>query len=73
MSPEAHDRPVAARVQFPAPDDTFWTVYETRDPGSPTGKALLFVSESGFRRVRQYPKEWRSLSAQELWALSWTT
>jgi hypothetical protein len=34
-------------------------------------RALLFVSALGFRRVRAFPANWRELSPDELWTLSW--
>ncbi len=72
MAAAAHEpEPNPRRVHFVAPDKSYWSVHETRDPRSPSGTALLFVSEAGFRRVRRYPAEWRTLSDGELWALSW--
>jgi hypothetical protein len=35
--------------------------------------SLIFESEVSFRRVRAYPKEWRQLGDEELYALSWRT
>ena len=61
----------AEPVQFLAPDHTAWTVHEIRDPHNERGYCLIFVSEHGFRRVREYPTEWRELSPLDLWALSW--
>lgn len=58
-------------VHFVAPDYTNWTVHEISDPHTTTGRSLIFVSPGGFRRVRDYPAEWRDLSASDLWALSW--
>jgi hypothetical protein len=57
--------------QAPAPDHSHWTVHEVRDPAAPRERALIFVSASGFRRVRVYPPHWRTLGPAELWALSW--
>ena len=34
--------------------------------------SLVFESEQGVRRVRDYPAEWRTLSDDALFALSWT-
>ena len=59
-----------APVHFVAPDYSQWTVHEVYDPG-PRGRALIFVSPAGFRRVRHYPENWRELAASELWELSW--
>ena len=58
-------------VYFQAPDYTHWTVHEVHDPVNPGGHSLLFVSSAGFRRVRSYPENWRTLPAAELWKLSW--
>lgn len=58
-------------VYLQAPDYTHWTVHEVHDPAAPSGHSLLFVSTAGFRRVRNYPSTWRTLSAAELWKLSW--
>ena len=58
-------------VYFQAPDYTHWTVHEVHDPVTPGGRALLFVSSAGFRRVRSFPADWRRLSPPELWKLSW--
>jgi hypothetical protein len=33
--------------------------------------SLIFESEIGFRRVREYPSAWRSLTDDELYELSW--
>ena len=38
---------------------------------TPRGRALIFVSPTGFRRVREYPEDWRTLAPAELWELSW--
>ena len=58
-------------VYFAAPDYTNWTVHEVHDPYASGGRSLIFVSSGGFRRVRQFPDEWRTLSAAALWELSW--
>jgi len=58
-------------VYFQAPDYTHWTVHEVHDPVTPGGRSLLFVSSVGFRRVRSFPADWRTLSAADLWKLSW--
>jgi hypothetical protein len=59
-----------APVRFVAPDHTTWTVHEISERDG--RKSLLFASPEGFRRVRVYPAHWRTLSHEELWALSWT-
>jgi hypothetical protein len=71
--PDARRMAVSARepVYFQAPDYTHWTVHEVHDPAMPSARSLIFVSSSGFRRVRTYPDTWRQLSADALWELSW--
>ena len=71
-------------LRFVGPDGAVWSVHEITDqpqagqlpvvhgveaPRPPS--ALLFVSAGGFRRVREYPSNWRELSTTELWELSW--
>ena len=34
--------------------------------------SLIFESDVSMRRVRNYPADWRTLSDEELTALSWT-
>jgi hypothetical protein len=58
-------------VHFQAPDYSHWTVHEVHDPLTSSARSLIFVSTGGFRRVRRYPDDWRSLDADALWALSW--
>ena len=61
-------------IHFQAPDGSHWTVHEISDSrGDPSKRALLFVGDHGFRRVRRYPAEWQSLNPDALWELSWTT
>ena len=48
-----------------------WRVREVRFADAPP--SLIFESETGFRRVREYPAMWRSLSDSELFDLSWST
>ncbi len=48
-----------------------WRVRELRF--ADTTPSLIFESESGFRRVREYPATWRSLSDAELFDISWRT
>ena len=54
-------------------DDTQWLVYEL--PALPFDRrstpSLVFENENVVRRVRDYPLDWRSLSDEELFALSW--
>jgi hypothetical protein len=35
--------------------------------------SLIFESECGFRRVREYPRNWLVLSEVQLFELSWRT
>ena len=71
VSPPAPTSPAHGPLYFQAPDYTHWTVHEVRDPTTNGGRSLIFVSATGFRRVRDYPTGWRALSADDLWALSW--
>jgi hypothetical protein len=48
-----------------------WRVREVRFADA--SPSLIFESESGFRRVREYPTNWSSLSDAELYELSWCT
>lgn len=62
----------ADQIRFVAADGTHWTVYEIANTHvASASRSLIFVSERGFRRVYNYPTHWRSLSAEELDALSW--
>ena len=63
--------PIREPVHFQAPDFTHWTVHEVHDPATPREHSLIFVSPTGFRRVREYPADWRTLDADALWTLSW--
>jgi hypothetical protein len=51
-----------------------WLVYEF--PAMPFDRrstpSLIFESETTVRRVRDFPANWRTLSDEELLALSWT-
>lgn len=49
-----------------------WIVCELDERGAPHyGPALLFFSTGLGRRVREYPPNWRDLSDEELYAVSW--
>ncbi|MFL5612414.1 MAG: hypothetical protein ACJ796_01985 [Gemmatimonadaceae bacterium] len=56
-------------------DGAPWLVYEL--PAMPFDRrnspSLVFESDSAVRRVRDYPADWRSLSDDDLFALSWAT
>jgi hypothetical protein len=55
-------------------DGVLWRVYElppsTMDRRSTP--SLVFEGDQAFRRVRNYPKDWRHLSDEALLRLSWT-
>ena len=57
-------------VRFRAPNGSWWRVFEASDlqRGS---RSLIFTSDDGFRRVRDYPTDWAELDAVALWELSW--
>ena len=47
-----------------------WVVFEVgRD--AQFGPALIFFSDGLGRRVRDYPANWRELTDEELYAVSW--
>ena len=48
-----------------------WRVRELQFADAPP--SLIFESESGFRRVREYPATWRALTDAELFDVSWRT
>jgi hypothetical protein len=53
-------------------DDTRWCVYESHSPfDRRRGPTLLFDSDAVMRRVRDYPANWRELSDDDLYAISW--
>jgi hypothetical protein len=50
-----------------------WWVYEDERTEAPFyGPALLFKGDHIARRIREYPKHWRELSDEALYALSWS-
>ena len=55
-------------------EGALWLVYElppvTLDRRS--SPSLVFESETAVRRVRDFPADWRKLSDDDLFALSWT-
>lgn len=72
---EFHDRtfiasgpPRTRRVAQYRAGFQFWTVYEDDEHGP----ALIFETDGIARRVRGFPANWRELSAEELYALSWS-
>jgi hypothetical protein len=55
-------------------DGVFWTVreYASGSPMADVGDAcLIFESDNLFRRVRNFPSNWRELGADTLLAVSW--
>lgn len=54
-------------------DGCLWLVYEL--PAMPfdrrSSPSLVFETDHVVRRVRDYPSDWRSLSDDELFVLSW--
>jgi hypothetical protein len=52
-----------------ARDGESWGVWE--DLRIPAGPSLVFENTKTARRVRKYPANWRELSDEQLYALSW--
>ena len=54
-------------------DHVLWSVYELPPPyfDRRSKPSLIFECETAVRRVRDYPADWRSLSDEELFSLSW--
>lgn len=63
----------ADEIRFTAPDGTHWAVHEVSSSVTRpwAGRSLIFVSEQGFRRVYNFPPNWRELGPDALLALSW--
>lgn len=57
-------------VRFRAPNGSWWRVFETSDLKR-DARSLIFASDDGFRRVRDYPSHWAELDSEALWELSW--
>jgi hypothetical protein len=55
-------------------DRVRWLVYELAPPplDRRSSPSLVFESEGTVRRVRNYPADWRALSDEALFAVSWT-
>ena len=55
-------------------DDVVWLVYELPPMLFDRRRApsLVFESDGAVRRVRHYPENWRALSDEALFALSWS-
>ena len=58
--------------QLSSADGNHWRVYERAYPAIDrrTGTCLIFESDKVIRRVRDFPPNWRSLSDDELYAIS---
>lgn len=56
-------------------DGVLWLVYELFPPRFDRRQtaSLIFESDNTIRRVRNYPSQWRELSDEELFDLSWDT
>lgn len=52
-------------------DGHLWRVREVQFADA--RPSLIFESEVSFRRVRAYPPEWRKLTDDDLYELSWRT
>jgi hypothetical protein len=53
-------------------DGERWHAYEVHRPyDRRSSRALVFECQSALRVVRDYPAHWRTLTDEELWALSW--
>ncbi|GAC1649994.1 MAG: hypothetical protein NVS4B3_07990 [Gemmatimonadaceae bacterium] len=53
-------------------DHEQWEVYEIVVPAEGTAnRSLVFENKHAFRRVREYPNRWDTLTGEELLALSW--
>lgn len=71
--PAVHRNPTARR--FVAPDQCDWVVAEVPAPkpacGAERGECLIFSSAVAWRRVREFPADWRERSDADLWEISW--
>ena len=54
---------------FQDPSGQTWTVFESSINGQ---RCLHFDSADAFRRVRDFPDDWRNLSVEALVRLSWS-
>ena len=65
---------VGAALEIVGVDSERWTVgeHDCRNvPGARGARCLVFMSESVFRRVWDFPADWRTLSAVVLLEISW--
>jgi hypothetical protein len=69
--PERRPAPPESGARHFVVGDVQWSVYEETRPEPPhCGPVLIFESAQTARRVREYPRRWRALSDNELYALS---
>ena len=71
---EALSAVVGTAIGFADADGGCWRVTEhdcQGVPGARTARCLIFMSDCVFRRVSDYPAEWRTLSAPALTEVSW--
>ena len=66
---EASERPVSRDRFFVDEAGTEWRVFEKRFQDH--GECLIFDSSMAYRRVNEYPPDWRTLSPADLRDLSW--
>ena len=53
-------------------EDVVWLVYELAFPfDRRSTPSLIFENDHVMRRIRNYPADWRTLSDEALFALSW--
>jgi len=64
---EPRARPLRRRITIAS---EAWTVWE--DLRCPHDPSLVFENTKVARRVREYPANWRELSDEQLYALSWS-
>jgi hypothetical protein len=71
-TPDRAAQPGERRRTFTDEEGVFWEVREIRNPDYDrrAGKSLVFESPHGFRRVRNYPEDWRDRTEAELSAMS---
>jgi hypothetical protein len=72
--PETRSTVVGTVLYFVDADGTPWNITERdcRDlPGARGARCLVFMSDSVFRRVWDYPVAWRALDDAGLTELSW--
>lgn len=71
-SPERPLQADESRRTFTDEEGTFWEVREVKNPDYDRrgGKSLVFESLHAFRRVRNYPENWPTLSEAALADLS---